>query len=165
LQRAQAFLELEARASSSQDTSTALDYLIGRISRLHLTVAEGRKEMENLDLSEEEKARLEGYFTNQEVRILRNDPDVLRARDGARVRAGRRCLVLLKENRIPTEKEVESYFWWLLGAYAQAEQDLPVQERIVQTYQEKLDKGENVARYLARQETILARMRIEAGKE
>ena len=118
---------------------------------------EARASVAKADLGDDERAKVEQLLTNLEFRDILSSTDPKDMPSG-----GAKFYVMLQQDRVPNNSQLTS-FWQYMFAWAAAEKDVELFERLIAEARKRHPDDKRLQRYLPQLERQLEAMR-GAGK-
>jgi hypothetical protein len=161
-EKAKAFADLKKKADGG-DKTAGHDYFLQALDLSHFTAEAARKKMAEVDLSAEEKEKVETKCVDLEVTdalsTITEDKET-------RVAAGKKFAEMKKAGRVAKSDQTVQPFWIIMMEYAEAQKDAALYEEGLNALKEKFSAqmgNPKVKEWFAVREETLAK--LKAGNE
>jgi hypothetical protein len=159
--KAQTFIDLKKKAAGG-DKAAQVELLLLQAERGHLPPEEIRKRMGQVALTDAQKAKIEGYLADADIRAVL---ETVNASPATQQAAGRKFLEMRKAGKpAPTGDQEAFAYWLLIMTFAESDKNTAAYEEALGALKTKLAGNPNAKKFLDDKEAVLKRLKEAAGK-
>jgi len=168
--KAQKGLELRKKAASG-DKAALVEVTLMDLEEGHIKLAEAKKKLEGVTLTDEQKKKFAGAEANEDVKAIiepydKNPPQTQQDMEKARREVGEKFAARKKAGKAaPTGEQEWNVYWSLLMGYAEEKKDAALYSDCLDAFKEKYGKEPRAKQALENMQKKLEEMKKGSGDE